>query len=255
MTDISVSIVTHNSAKVVKNLLGTLFECNTKNTMEVYVVDNGSSDDTVKIVKESFPNVHIIEQENKGFGAGHNAVLSKLDSKYHAIINPDIHFESDTLSELYSFMEEHPDVAICNPIIHNPDGSRQEVPCKQPKYRYQFSRELEKFGGIFKKWRDEYTMRNVPTDKPFDVEFCTGCFMFIRTSVYKELEGFDDRFFLYCEDADLTRRAMKKGRAVCVTSAIAIHDWERGSGHNFKLLRIHLASMRKYSRKWRKEKS
>lgn len=251
MADLSISIVTYNSADVIGHLLDTLYT-HCQQDKDVYVIDNGSTDETAKIVKEQFPQVHLVQQDNKGFGAGHNAVLSELQSKYHAIINPDIYFEEDALKVLFEYMEQNEDVSICNPLIHNPDGTRQEVPCKQPKYRYQFARELEKFGGVFRRWRDEYTMRKIPFVDPIDVEFCTGCFMFIRTEIYKKINGFDDRFFLYCEDADLTRRAMQYGRAVCVSPAVVVHQWERGSGHNWKLLKIHLQSMRKYNKKWRK---
>lgn len=252
MVDISISIVTYNSEKVIGNLLTSLYEHTKENSFAVYVIDNGSSDNTVSLIKNNFPQVKLIEQENKGFGGGHNAVLSQLDSKYHAMINPDIVFQSDALHTLFTYMEEHEDVVIGNPLIHNPDGTRQEVPCKQPTYRYAFSRELERFGGPFKKWRDEYTMRTIPFEQPIDVEFCTGCFIFIRTALFKELNGFDERFFMYCEDADLTRRAMQHGRAVCVATATVVHDWERASGHNWKLFRIHLSSIQKYFKKWRK---
>lgn len=254
MTDISISIVTHNSAKVIGCLLESLFTYAKSQSIQVYVVDNGSTDNTVSIIKEQFPQVMLVEQENKGFGAGHNAILGSIDSKYHAIINPDIYFENDALDVLFTYMENHPEVAICNPQIHNPDGTRQLVPCIQPKYRYQLSRKLEKLGGIFRRWRDEYTMRNVAFVDPVDVGTCTGCFMFIRTELFKKLHGFDDRFFLYCEDADLSRRAQQYGKSVCVCPAVVVHGWERGSGHSLKLLRIHLSSMHKYKKKWRKEK-
>ena len=251
MPDVSVSIVTHNSAAVIGDLLHSLFE-HTALPLSVFVVDNGSTDDTVARVRASFPDVTVLTQDNRGFGAGHNAVLPQLSSTYHAVINPDIQLREDTLSVLCAYLDEHADVAMVTPLILNPDGSRQDVPRRAPKRRYLLSRKLERLGGPFRRWRDEYTMRTEPFDAPTDVTFCTGCFFVIRTDVFKTLGGFDEQFFLYCEDADLTRRALAHGRAVCLPQTGVIHGWERGSAHNLHLLRIHLSSFHKLFRKWRK---
>ena len=248
---LSVSIVTHNSADVIGTLLSSLFE-HTATPLSVYVVDNGSTDDTVAKVQASFPNVTVLTQDNRGFGAGHNAVLPHLTSTYHAVVNPDIVLREDTLGVLCTYLDEHADVAMATPLILNPDGTRQDVPRVAPKRRYLLSRKLERFGGVFRRWRDEYTLRTATFDAPMDVTFCTGCFFVIRTDVFKALGGFDERFFLYCEDADLTRRALAHGRAVCLPQTSVIHAWERGSAHNLHLLRIHLSSLHKYFRKWRK---
>jgi len=248
---LSVSIVTHNSADVIGTLLTSLFE-HTAAPLSVYVVDNGSTDDTVARVKASFPDVTVLTQDNLGFGAGHNAVLDRLTSTYHAVINPDIVLREDTLSALCTFLDEHSDVVMATPLIQNPDGSPQYVPRRAPKRRYLLSRKLERFGGVFRRWRDEYTMRNAPLDAPIEITFCTGCFFIIRTDLFKQLGGFDERFFLYCEDADLTRRALGYGRAVCLPQTGVIHGWERGSAQSLHLLRIHLSSFHKYNRKWRK---
>ena len=248
---VSVSIVTHNSAAVIGTLLSSLFE-HTAAPLSVFVVDNGSTDDTVARVRASFPDVTVLTQDNRGFGAGHNAALPHLTSTYHAVVNPDIVLREDTLSVLCAYLDAHADVVMATPLILNPDGSRQDVPRRTPKRRYLLSRKLERFGGPFRRWRDEYTMRTASFDAPLDVTFCTGCFFVIRTELYKELGGFDERFFLYCEDADLTRRALAHGRAVCLPQTGVIHGWERGSAHNLRLLRIHLSSLRKYFRKWRK---
>ena len=248
---VSVSIVTHNSADVIGTLLNSLFE-HTAAKMDVYVIDNGSTDDTVARVQADFPTVTVVTQDNWGFGAGHNAVLDRLTSAYHAVVNPDIVLYEDSLSVLCAYLDEHADVVMATPLILNPDGTRQDVPRRTPKWRYLASRKLERLGGPFCRWRDEYTMRTESFDAPLDVTFCTGCFFVIRTELYRTLGGFDEQFFLYCEDADLTRRALAHGRAVCLPQTGVIHGWERGSAHNRRLLRIHLSSLRKYFRKWRK---
>ena len=251
---VSVSIVTYNSADVIGRLLESLF-LQTKGTeLAVFVVDNGSTDGTAALVREQFPQVTVIEQDNRGFGGGHNAVLSQLRSDYHAMINPDITLCEDVLSKLAAYMDENPDVAITCPLIKNEDGTVQDVPRRNPNFRYVLSGKLQDHSRYFRKKRVEYTMSDADTSAPIDVEFCTGCFLFIRTDVFKTLGGFDERFFLYCEDADLTRRARRLGKATCMPLAVATHAWERASYHNPKLFRIHLKSLWMYFRKWRKEK-
>ena len=252
---VSVSIVTYNSADVIGRLLSGLFEKTAGTDVCVFVVDNGSTDGTAALIKEQFPQVTVIEQENRGFGGGHNAVLPHLSSDYHAIVNPDITFSEDVLSKLAAYLDENPDVAITCPLICNEDGSVQDVPRKNPRWRYVLAGKLQAHSRYFRKQRREYTMSDADLSAPFEVEFCTGCFMFVRTDVFRQLGGFDERFFLYCEDADLTRRARRIGKATCMPQAVAVHAWERGSYRNPKLFRIHLRSMRLYFRKWRKEKN
>lgn len=251
---VSVSIVTHNSAAVIGRLLQSIADQTRDVELAVFVVDNGSTDGTAALVKERFPAVTVLEQDNRGFGGGHNAVLSRICSDYHAVINPDITLTEDVLSKLTAYMDENPDVAITCPLIVNEDGTVQDVPRRNPNYRYVLSGKLQKYSRYFRKKRVEYTMSDAELSAPIEVEFCTGCFMFVRTAVFKELGGFDERFFLYCEDADLTRRARRLGRATCMPQAVATHAWERASYHNPKLFRMHLHSLKLYFRKWRKEK-
>jgi len=252
---ISVPIVTYNSADVIVRLLTSVFEQTKGTELSVFVVDNGSTDGTPALVREQFPAVTVIEQDNRGFGGGHNAVLPHLTSDYHAIINPDITFSEDTLTALAAYMDGHPEVVLTCPLIQNEDGTVQFVPRRNPSALYALAGKLEKYSRFFAKKRREYTMADADLSAPFEVEFCTGCFLFIRTDVWRQLGGFDERFFMYCEDADLTRRARKVGAATCMPQTAVTHGWERGSHRNPKLMRIHLRSLRLYCRKWRKEKN
>ncbi len=250
---VSVSIVTYNSADVIGRLLTGIFEQTKGTDVAVFVVDNGSTDGTPALVEEQFPAVTVLRQDNRGFGGGHNAVLSRVQSDYHAIINPDITLTEDVLTALSAYMDAHPDVVLTCPLIRNEDGTVQDVPRRNLKLSFILAGKLQKYSRYFAKKRREYTMADADLSAPFEVEFCTGCFMFIRTAAWKQLGGFDEQFFLYCEDADLTRRARKLGKATCVPQTAVTHAWERGSYRNPKLLRIHLHSVRVYLRKWRKE--
>ncbi len=250
MSSISVSIVTYNSAEVISFALQSLLSHGSK--PEIYVVDNASSDGTVQAVSR-FEGVHCLAfPDNPGFGAGHNRVLSRLSSDYHVIMNPDISFTDDVLGVLSAYLDAHPQAVLATPTILNPDGSVQDVPRVLPKRRYMFASKLERFGGVFRRWRDEYTRRKEIFTQPTPITSCTGCFMMVRTEALKAVHGFDERFFLYCEDADLSRRLAPFGELVLVPETAVTHRWERASGKNGKYLHVHLRSIHRYFQKWRR---
>lgn len=254
MKKISISIVTHNNEKNILLALESVYKNSTHLELETFVVDNNSSDKTVSLVRENYPQVNIIRiPKNKGFGAGHNQVLNKINSAFHVILNPDITFSTNILDDLATYLQENADVAVVTPNILNVDGSRQDLPKLNPKFKYLISGRLEHFGGIFKALRDEYTCKNIAFEQPTEVDFCSGCFIMIRTSIFKKLNGFDENFFMYFEDADLTRRAKKYGKTVLHPKICATHTWERTSSKSFKYLCIHVSSMLKYFHKWHKK--
>ncbi len=249
---VSVSIVSYNSADEIGAVLDSVLANTHGVALSVYVSDNASTDGTAAFVKERYPQVTVIESDvNDGFGAAHNRVIERLESEYHVILNPDIEFKTDVISSLCAYLEEHSEAVLATPLILNPDGSPQAVPRVLPKRRYMFAGQLERFGGMFRRWRDAYTRRNETFDRPTPIEFCTGCFMMVRTEALKAEGGFDDRFFMYMEDADLSRRLRAHGTLMLVPQVTVTHRWERASGKSGKFLKIHLQSMRYYFKKWR----
>lgn len=254
MVTVSASVVTHNSAVVIEQLLDSLYTHTRGVELQVYVVDNASTDDTLDRVRASFPQAVLLPQtDNRGFGHGHNCVIPLLSSDYHLIINPDITFDHDVLKELCAFMEQHRDVVLTTPQIRFPDGRIQAVPRRAPKWRYALGGRLEKLGGPFRRWRTRYTLRDCPLTEYIDLTFCTGCFMLIRTEAFRAVGGFDEAYFLYCEDADLSRRLQPYGRLLCLPSVTVQHAWERGSSKSWFLFRTHMRSLWIYFEKWRKQ--
>ena len=254
MKKISICIVTYNNENNILDVLECIYAHSKNFDFETFVVDSNSSDKTVALVKKNFPQVNLIVlPQNKGFGCGHNQVLSKINSDFHVILNPDITFSTNIFDDLSSYLQSNPDVAMVVPQILNADGSIQDLPRRTPKFKYLISGRLERFGGLFKLWRDEYTCKGKNFDKPTKIDFCSGCFTMIRTDVFKKLNGFDERFFMYFEDADLTRRAQNFGKTMLNTNFCATHIWERTSSKKFKYLCIHINSMIKYFKKWHKK--
>lgn len=248
---ISACVVTYNSGNEIRNVLNSLMNSSIKESLEVYVVDNNSSDETNLIIEKEFPKVHLIKmKENVGFGAGHNQIISRVESKYHLIVNPDINFDTKILEGLAEYMDENLDVVIVSPKILNHDETEQYLPKLNPKIRYFLGGRFEKYGGLFTKWRDEYTRRNETFIEPTDIEFCTGCFMFTRTSTLKQVGGFDERYFLHFEDADLARMMKQKGNVIFHPEYEVHHLWKRDNVKSRKVFVIALQSMFKYFKKW-----
>ncbi len=247
--ELSVCIVTYNNSDKISNALGSII-ANTKGVdYKLYISDNASCDDTLKIVKENFDNVNIIENgRNIGFGAAHNSCLKKVNSKYHAVVNPDIVLSYDVLSSLCSYLDQHEDTVLVTPKVLFPDGSEQLLPKRRPKFKYLLARRLP----IFSKYADEYTMKNENLSSPTEVDFCSGCFFVIRTDAFKKLNGFDERFFMYMEDADLTLRAKQFGKTMFLPEENVIHCWERSSSKSLKYFLIHVSSYLKFLQKHRK---
>lgn len=252
MTTISVGIVSYNSAADLPCVLDSLLHSDTERPLCISVADNASSDDSCLLVRERYPSVALLPlADNRGFGAAHNAIIQTITSDYHAIVNPDIEVEPQTLERLAAYLDEHPEAVLVTPMIRNTDGSPQAVPRVLPRRRYMFAGQLERFGGVFRRWRDEYTRRRETFTDPTPITFCTGCFMMVRTEALKREGGFDDRFFMYMEDADLSRRLAAHGELILLPAASVTHRWEKASGKSGKFLRIHLRSMRMYFSKWR----
>ncbi len=248
---LSASIVVYGSAEQAEITIKSVLENTKKYPLSLYVIDNASPDDAVcKLSKIS--SIKLIElKQNVGFGEGHNTVLNEKLGKYHAVINPDIELDSDALSKLVDIMEENPDIAMITPKILGEDGTEQCLPKRNPTLRYLLWGRLSRLGGVFKKIRKEYTREDENLEKMTDIEFCTGCFFLIRSEIFDKIGGFDKRYFMYMEDADLSRQVKKYGRVVFEPTVWVKHLWKRESAKKLKFLLLHLSSALKYLKKWR----
>lgn len=247
---VSFSVVTYNNEKCIGRMLDSIQAYTKSVPYNIYVVDNGSKDNTVEIIKSRGDGITLIEsKKNVGFGRAHNMALDDLQSKYHVIINPDIFIDYDVISAIADYMDGNNDIGIISPKVEYPDGRTQRLPKRDPKFIYLLSRRIPL--RTLKKYRDEYEMAERGDDETFDIEFASGCFMFIRTERLKKVRGFDERFFLYFEDADLSREIRKFARVQYNPQFYVYHHWERGGARNLKLFCIQILSMLKYFNKWK----
>jgi GT2 family glycosyltransferase len=247
----SVSIVTFNNIVQVPELLDSMQHYTDLGELELFVIDNASSDGTAELLEKRFPQVRLLRNEqNLGFGAAHNKALPLLQSRYHVLINPDIIFVEDVLTPLFSYLDKHPEVAMVTPRILNPDGSEQKLPKLQPRPKYLVARRYEQRFRWAKRLCREYVRADEFFGEPTEIETCTGSFSVIRTEVFRRIRGFDERFFLYFEDNDLSRRAHEHGSLVFYPQTSVVHRYQRLAMSDSHAFRLQLRSMLHYFNKY-----
>jgi hypothetical protein len=250
---LTASVVIYNSSKKDIQTVVTCIENSIVST--IYVVDNASNDNLKEFVLGlSEKIVYIQGQGNVGYGAANNIAIRKaiqLGAKYHLVLNPDVTFTEGTLESLATFMDEHPNVGLVQPKAFYPNGDIQYL-CKllpSPAdlifrrflYRTQVNNERTK----------QYELQGIDRSSVhFDIPFVSGCFLFLRIDILKQLGLFDERFFLYMEDVDLCHRMHSVGQIAFYPSATIVHSYGKGSYKRSGLFWHHIVSAIKYFNKW-----
>jgi len=193
---------------------------------------------------------------NLGFGAANNLAKRVAPCcSYHLIINPDIIMtDVDVLSDMYRFMCLNPKVSISQPLIRSEDGKKIQYLCKRnPTLMIQVLRGFTPFllKNMFRPYNEWYEMRDIAyLSSPVETQYLSGAFMFCRRSVLDKVKWFDEKYFMYLEDADLTRRASEHGPCIHVPTTCVRHVWARGSHNSWKLRIIAIKSYFYYAFKW-----
>lgn len=252
MKDLTITIVSyHDEADVIKAVESIEKYTPASIQKEIFIVDNidGTVDnDKLMKLENQYADVKVVATgKNLGFGGAHNYVMDMLDSKFHAIVNPDILLEMDAFSALLSFMQDET-IGMCVPRLVDESGELLAVYRREVTVWDMFLRMFLK--GAFKKRQDYHTMANADYTKPFEVPFAQGSFLVIQTELFKRLGGFDERYFLYMEDADLCKRVNEVSRLMYCPDATVVHAWDRGSHKSGKLFMLHVKSMFSYFSKW-----
>jgi N-acetylglucosaminyl-diphospho-decaprenol L-rhamnosyltransferase len=208
MADVSAVVVTYNAAPWIERSLESLRGTDA----EVIVVDNGSTDGTVELVRDRFPEARLIEHENRGFGAGTNAGMRLASGRYFLLLNPDAWLVGDAVERLVAFADEHPEAAVVGPRLLNPDGSLQPSVRGYPTpwriaTEYFFLRKLAPrsrlLNAFFGAGFDHESVRNA--------EFLGGACLLVRREAVDSIGGFDEDFFLMSEEVDWCYRFRQAG--------------------------------------------
>jgi GT2 family glycosyltransferase len=188
--DVTVGIVNYNDYYRSKEAIQSIIGQTSGIKYQIYVIDNASSDGSAERLASEFPSISMVFcDRNLGYGAANNLVIKRIDSEYHAVVNPDIVLKSNALKQLYDFMEQHHDVGICMPAVRHMDGRIQHLPKRDPKLKYLIANRMPVKNKKMEKCRRHYTMMDEVRDEPADIEFVSGCFMFARTNLLKKRTG------------------------------------------------------------------
>lgn len=243
---ISVSIVIYQEDK---NRLLPRLNSLLKSTLnlQIFLIDN--SPYPTKEFTDLHPDLtYIFNDKNLGFGRAHNLIIPRLTSDFHLILNPDVDFDPEILTTLINKLSTDEKLAFITPRVLNTDQSVQFLCRKHPKISILLNRRLKFSNRVA--IQDEYR-EEVASNRSFHPEFIHGCFMLFKTDVFKSLGGFDERYFLYMEDADLCRTIEKQGlTSLYYPEVYIVHEHRRASTQSFKLLLIHLYSSFLYFLKW-----
>jgi GT2 family glycosyltransferase len=250
MEKLSASIVTY---KTDPPQLKQVVDCflNSSVTGHLTIIDN-SPTDQLRSLCLSLGVEYIFNDNNLGYGKAHNLALQKnLDqSQYHLVLNTDVYFESDTLEKILCFMEAHPQAGLAMPKVFSATGELQMLCKLLPTPLNLATRRFCPFDNWFKKLNERYEMKGTGYDHVMDVPFLSGCFMFLRTKAIKQVGLFDERFFLYAEDTDLSRRMHEQFQTLFFPGAEIQHVHARGSYKDFWLTVQNLKSAIQYFNKW-----
>ena len=195
---------------------------------------------------------------NPGYGRAVNQMSIALRQKgltppYLAALNTDLAWSPGTFETLLAAMESDPQLMLLVPQLLSPEGEAQHL-CKQhPTLLGLFSRRFVPDGlkqGWLQRYDRWYVMADADYNQPFQVPYLSGCCMLFRSETFEAVGGFDERFFLYLEDADLTRSLGMRGRTLHWPAASVVHHWGRGNHRSWKLTLVNFHSAWVYFRKW-----
>lgn len=254
MYDITVSIVTYKTQE--NDLLKVIHSfLDTKLSVKLFISDNSPNNSIKNIIDKLNDSriEYIFNNYNGGYGYGHNKVLNKIEknSKYHVISNSDIYFEKGVLEELYNYMENNKTIGNVMPMVKYPSGEIQYLCKRDPRLKDLFLRRFCPFKEVVQKNNFYYEMRDKNYFNIMEVPLLSGCFMFLRTSFFIEIKGFDERFFMYMEDFDLCRRLRNISRLVYYPKVEIVHNHAKESYKSWKMTWIHIKSAIKYFIKYR----
>jgi GT2 family glycosyltransferase len=252
MLDIIASIVVYeNPLQQIQQAIGSVLH--TGLNVRLYIVDN-SSHDAARILCRDPRIVYIFNRRNIGFGPAHNLALraSLNQATYHLVMNPDVYFDAGVLEKLLDFASQRPDVGLVMPKILSPDGSLQYLCKRLPSPADLILRRFvpDAFKPLVQDRLARYELRDHDYSRILSAPTLSGCFMLISDAALNQVGCFDERYFLYLEDVDLSRRIHQKFTTLYFPHAAVYHRNGKGSYRKFRLLKYHIVSAFRYFQKW-----
>lgn len=251
---VSIIVVSYNVRDLLLAALSSIRDQAGPVEVETIVVDNASTDGTVRAVSAAFPEVAVVELlENRGFGAANNVGLRRARGRYILFLNPDAALRPDALPILVRYLDDHPDVGVVAPRLRYPDGSIQPS-----RRRFPTVATLLVESTVPQRWwsgwpaNQRYFLAGTAEEDEQDVDWVVGAAFLARRNALDPIGGFDERFFMYSEELDLCRRIRSRGwRIGYCPNAEVVHHEGRSSEQNLARRAINFNESRaRYAEKY-----
>lgn len=216
MKDLTISIVNYNSGEYLTRCLDSIKLVEGEAKIKTVVIDNNSTDESLTVAKNKFKNVEFIEnKQNVGFGKAHNQILKKITTEFILLLNPDCLLEKGVISKLLEYYDKNSDTGVITCKIILPDGSvdltaHRGLPTPWASLLYFFGD------------NSKYHLTNRDLKSPHEVDSISGAFFLTKKSVLEKSGFFDEKFFLYGEDIDLSVRIHNAGFKVIYYPDVSI---------------------------------
>jgi GT2 family glycosyltransferase len=205
--------------------------------LSVLVTENVADETPLALDGLHYPVGVLANPSPRGFGANHNAAFAHCATPAYCVANPDIRLQSDPFPALLEALASGGNAAVAGPLVRNPAGAVEDSARRFPTVASLGRKLLQRKPG------PEYPVEG----GPFPVDWLGGMFMVFRSEAYREVGGFDERFFLYYEDVDICRRLRARGRSAMFHPGVSvIHDARRASRRDPRLMAVHAASALRY---------
>jgi N-acetylglucosaminyl-diphospho-decaprenol L-rhamnosyltransferase len=257
-TRLGVVLVNYRTPQLTIRCVDSILDHDIAPKHSIVIVENFSQDDSPAILAASLPGVTLVcTDENRGYGAGVNIGIARVENDYVLVLNPDTYFLENELARVISLLDADSTIGIVGLNLINPDGSLQY----SARRFYSFADIILRRTPLGRlRLFEKRIARHLMTDElresrsHFDAEWVMGTGFVVRRSAFVSLGGMDESFFLYMEDVDLCARMWNAGyRVVCISDVRLVHDHQRSSAAGVWSVagRRHLKSLARFRKKHR----
>lgn len=224
---VSIIIVTYNSGEYIRRCLLSIVKY-IESPHEIIIVDNHSTDNTIEKIKETKIKVSLVEQEiNGGYSKANNKGAEKAVGELLFFLNPDTEVLNNSVNDLFKYLNNHQDIGIIAPKLIQGDS------------KVQLSvRHFPTLWGVFKEYlfnqKNTYNAYAPSSDEPVEVDVVYAAAILIPKNIFKLVNGFDEKYFLYYEDIDLCKKIRKIGNKIIYYPQVSLRHQIGGSGENLE---------------------
>lgn len=246
MDKISLSVVLYNNTENQLNQLFKSIECVNNKNIKIYIIDNSPIS-----IQSRLPQIEIeldynFFPENLGYGSGHNFGITKAlkeNYRYHVVLNPDIYFKVDVITPMITWMSHNDNIGLMMPQVLNPDSSIQFLPKLLPSPIDLLLRKINLN-------LTNYELKNIEQSIIYNTPILSGCFTLINLELVKQIGFYDDKYFLYFEDWDFSRRVHLKYKTIYFPKVSIFHAYQSNANKNLNHFLYFVRSAIRYFNKW-----